>query len=128
MVSSYFPQLEDEKIDAIEDQVGALSVDEVASALEAELEGLFAQLHAEAETRRTGAEVMHSMVDDAVDTYNMAYEYFPQLEADDVDAIADLIEALAQTNDWTGAQVKADAERMMGNCGGSFSNPHPGLC
>ena len=74
-----------------------MSVDEVASALE----GLFAQLHAEAETRRTGAEVMHSMVDDAVDAYNMAYEYFPQLEADDVDAIADQIEALAQTTDLT---------------------------
>ena len=62
-------QLEDEKIDAIEDQVGALTVDEIA----AELEGLLAQLHAEAETRRTGANVMHSMVDDAVDAYNLAY-------------------------------------------------------
>ena len=42
-----FAQLKDEKIDAIEDQVGALSVDEVASALEAELEGLFTQVEAE---------------------------------------------------------------------------------
>ena len=69
MASSYFPQLEDEKIDAIADSIGELSVDEIA----AELDGLFAQLHAEAETRRTGANVMHSMVDDAVDAYNMAY-------------------------------------------------------
>ena len=115
MVSSYFPQLEDEKIDAIEDQVGALSVDEVASALEAELEGLFAQLHAEAETRRTGANVMHSMVDDAVDAYNMAYEYFPQLEADDVDAIADQIEALAQTTDLTSAALNAFTNYMEGD-------------
>ena len=43
MVSSYFPQLEDEKIDAIVDQAGALTLDEVYN----ELEGLFAQLEAD---------------------------------------------------------------------------------
>ena len=78
-----FPQLSAEDVDAIADQIGALSVDEVASALEGlfaqlsaedidgiadqigalsvdeiatELEGLLAaQLDAEAENRRTGA-------------------------------------------------------------------------
>ena len=45
----YFPQLSAEDVDAIADQIGALSVDEVASALEGELEGLFAQLEADVE-------------------------------------------------------------------------------
>ena len=111
MAATAFAQLEDEKVDAIADQVGELTVDEIA----AELEGLFAQLHAEAETRRTGANVMHSMVDDAVDAYNMAYEYFPQLEADDVDAIADQIEALAQTTDLTSAALNAFTNYMEGD-------------
>ena len=43
----------------------------------------FAQLDAEAQNQRTGAEVMHGMVDDAVDAYNMAYQYFAQAEAED---------------------------------------------
>ena len=44
-----FAQLSAEDVDAIADQIGALSVDEVASALEGELEGLFAQLEADVE-------------------------------------------------------------------------------
>ena len=62
-------QLEDEKIDAIADQIGALSVEEMYDTVS----GLFAaQLDAKAENSRSGAEVLHSMVDDAVDMYNYA--------------------------------------------------------
>ena len=46
-VEGLFAQLSAEDVDAIADQIGALSVDEVASALEGELEGLFTQVDAE---------------------------------------------------------------------------------
>ena len=42
-VSKYFPQLSADDVDAIADQIGELSVDEVASAIE----GLFSQLEAD---------------------------------------------------------------------------------
>ena len=84
-----FAQLSAEgDVDAIADQIGALSVDEIAT----ELEGLLAaQLDAEAENRRSGAEVMHALVNDGVDMYNYASRnFFPQLEADDEDELAQL--------------------------------------
>ena len=85
MVSSYFPQLSADDVDAIAEQIGALSVDEVA----AELESWLAQLDAEAEARRTGAEE---------DDYNYAslrYDYFPQVEDEKIDAIANQVGALS---------------------------------
>ena len=81
--------MEDEKIDAIADQIGEMKLDELYK----EAEGLFAaQLDAEAQNQRTGAELMHSMVDDAVDSYNYAYQYFAQAEAEASDSFDDFLD------------------------------------
>ena len=79
-----------------------MSVDEVASALEGELEGLFPQLSA----------------DDEEDDYNYAslrYDYFPQLERPMIDASVEQIGGLtvdedaAERESWWLAQLDAEA-------------------
>ena len=83
----YFPQVEDEKIDAIANQVGALSIDEVA----AEIESWLAQLEDE-KIDAIADQVGALSVDEVVAGLE---GLFAQLSAEDVDAIADQIGALS---------------------------------
>ena len=98
----YFPQVEDEKIDAIANQVGALSIDEVA----AEIESWLAQLEDE-KIDAIADQVGALSVDEVVAGLE---GLFAQLSAEDVDAIAkeigalsvdEVASALAQTEGWT---------------------------
>ena len=94
MVSRYFPQISSDDVDAIADQIGALSVDVVASAVEGLL--ALAQLDAEAYQQRSSPEILHSMFDHVGNAVGWMFS-LTQLEADDVDTIVNQIEALAQT-------------------------------
>ena len=115
---SYFPQLSADDVDAIAEQIGGLSVDEVA----AELETLFAaQLDAEAETtrRRTANELTNDIVNDAFE----AYSYFPQVEDEKIDAIADQIgelkldELFKEAESLLAAQLDAEAQNQRTSAG-----------
>ena len=130
--AGYFAQLSAEDVDAIADQIGALSVDEVANAVE----GLFALAQAEAEAsdffdwlgnvgnhvgdfvEDTAGHVAHTLSGPAGKAIaRAARRAFAQTSADDVDSIADQIGALSVDDIATelegllAAQLDAEAEK-----------------
>ena len=115
-------QLEDEKIDAIAEQIGGLSVDEVV----AELEGLFAQAEAEAEdsfddfmdfaqheaddeaelAQLSAEDTFEDIMDVGLDVAGAAFDIFAQLE-DDYQLDAPII--IPHPYSWWLAQLDAEA-------------------